>query len=422
MARRGKNHKMSEVAKREERLALMMLTPSFLIIILIAIYPLFTVFRDSFTNRVFASGRPTQFIGLDNYRVLLGLTIKELPPVIDEATGQRAIDPETGEKLYERPVRVLPRMGLNEKDIVQEEERISTWELLVADGDQVEEGQELARRGTQTLTARKAGTAQIEEDVLRIEAPKDMRYRELSQFSLFGKRYVIGATTPDFVKGVKDTVIFTVISVVLETILGLGIALVVSSGFRGRGVMRAAMLVPWAIPTIVSARIWQWMFQPTRVGFFNVIFQTLGLGDGQTVFLREASLQIPALIAVDVWKTTPFMALLLLAGLQLIPQDLYEAADVDGAGKVRQFFNVTLPLLRPALVVALIFRTLDALRVFDIFEALLSRTRYSMASYAQNQLIESQAMGLSSAASVFIFFLIFVFAMMYIRALGVKSE
>ncbi len=355
-----KKRGLSEVAKKEERLALVMLVPSFLIILLIAVYPLFTVFRDGFTNKIFASGEPVEFIRFENYVQLLSVTVKELPPIIDEATGEQAVDPDTGEAVYERPVQILPR--------------------------------------------------------------EPRRYRELAQFNLFGKRYVIGATERDFIKAIKDTVLFTVVSVVLETILGLGIALVVNSGFKGRGLMRATMLVPWAIPTVVSARIWQWMFQPTRAGFFNVIFDMLGWGDGQLAFLREASMQLPAIIAVDVWKTTPFMALLLLAGLQLIPGDLYEAADVDGAGKLRQFFSITLPLLRPALVVALIFRTLDALRVFDVFQVLLSRTRYSMASFAQDQLIQYQAGGISSAASVVIFILILVFAIIYIRSLGVEAE
>jgi len=351
---------MSEVAKREERLAFTMLLPAFVVILLIAVYPLYTVFRDSFTNKVFASGQPVEFVGLSNYAELLGMTIKKLPPVIDEATGQQAIDPDTGQPVYERPITVLPR--------------------------------------------------------------EPRRYRELAQFSLFGNSYVIGATQPDFIKSVKDTTVFSLISVFLETILGLGVALVVSSGFKGRGVMRATMLVPWAIITVVSARIWQWMLGPTRTGLVNVILGGLGLTDGQTAFLREASLQLPAIIAVDVWKTTPFMALLLLAGLQTIPSDLYEAADVDGASKVYQFFKITLPLLTPALTVALIFRTLDALRVFDVFQVLLSRTRYSMASFAQDQLIQYQNAGLSSAASVIIFLLIFLFAVLYIRALGVQTE
>lgn len=361
MTKQGKKSGgLSEVARREERLALIMLLPSFIIILVIAIYPLFTVFRDSFTDKIFASGQPVKFVGLENYAQLMSVTVKKLPPVIDASTGQQAIDPDTGQPVYERPINVLPR--------------------------------------------------------------EPRRYRELAQFDLLGNRYVVGATERDFIKGIKDTVLFTVVSVLLETVLGLGIALVVNSGFRGRGVMRATMLVPWAIPTVVSAKIWQWMLGPTRTGFFNVVFDALGLGDGQMAFLREASLQLPAIIAVDVWKTTPFMALLLLAGLQLIPSDLYEAADVDGAGKVRQFLSITLPLLKPALTVALIFRTLDALRVFDVFQVLLSRTRYSMASYAQDQLIQYQAGGVSSAASVVIFVLILIFAVLYIRALGVETE
>ncbi len=360
MARKGTKGHRSEIAKREERLAYTMLLPAFLIILIIAIYPLYTVFRDSFTNKIFASAEPVEFVGLDNYVDLLSINIKELPPVIDPATGQQTTDPDTGQPVYERPINVLPR--------------------------------------------------------------EPRRYRELAQFSLFGKQYVLGATQPDFIKSIKDTLLFTVFSVFLETLLGLGIALVVNSGFKGRGLMRATMLVPWAIITVVSARIWQWMLGPTRTGLFNVILSGLGLTDGQTAFLREASLQLPAIIAVDVWKTTPFMALLLLAGLQTIPWDLYEAANVDGASKLRQFRSITLPLLTPALTVALIFRTLDALRVFDVFQVMLSRTRYSMASFAQDQLIQYQASGMSSAASVIIFVLILIFAIVYIRALGVETE
>jgi trehalose/maltose transport system permease protein len=357
---RAERKGLSEVAKKEERLAILMLLPSFLIILVIAIYPLFTVFRDSFTNKIFASGEPVEFVGAENYVQLLSVTIRELPPVIDEATGEQAIDPETGELVYERAIRVLPR--------------------------------------------------------------EPRRFREMNQFDFAGKRYVIGATERDFIKAIKDTVVFTVVTVALETVLGLAIALVVNSGFRGQAIMRATMLVPWAIPTVVSARIWQWMFQPTRVGVFNVILDSIGIGGGQLAFLRTEALQMPALVLVDVWKTTPYMALLLLAGLQTIPSDMYEAASVDGASKLRQFFNITLPMLRPALVVALIFRTLDVLRVFDVFQVLLSRTRYSMASFAQDQLIQYQNAGLSSAASVVIFALILVFAIVYIRALGVETE
>lgn len=352
--------KISQLQKKEERLAVLLLTPTFIILFVIAIYPLGSVFYNSLTNRKFASSQEISFIGLENYSNLLSLTIKELPPVINPETEEPEIDPETGEVVYERAIQVLPR------------------------------------------------------------DPK--RYRELYQFSLFGKQYVIGATDRDFVRAIGDTFAFTVVTVILETVIGLGVAMVVNTKFKGRGVMRAIMLVPWAIPTAVSSRMWEWMFNSTRTGFINVVFQYLNLGNGQIPFLVDSKWQIPAMITIDVWKTTPFMALLLLAGLQLIPNDLYEAADVDGASKIRQFFSVTLPLLRPTLAVALVFRTLDAVRVFDLFQIVLQNTRYSMASFAFYNLIDSQSMGYSSASSVIIFLMITIFAVIYIRLLGVDDD
>ena len=355
-----KKNASSKLLQREQRLAYLLLLPTFVVLIVVALYPLGLVFVTSFTDRTFASPREPNYVGLNNYTQLLGMTIRELPPLIDEETGLQVVDPKTGGPLYERPLRVLPR--------------------------------------------------------------EPRRYREVTQFSLFGKRYVLGATDPDFIKAVWDTLVFTVVSVLLETILGLGIALVVNSPFKGRGVIRAAMLVPWAVITVVSARMWQWMLAPTRVGVINVIFQMLGLGDGNIAFLTQPEWQLPSIIMVDVWKTTPFMALLLLAGLQLIPDELYEAARVDGAGPMRQFISITMPLLRPTMAVALVFRTLDALRVFHVFQVMLAQSRYSMASYNYYQLIGNRAMGKASAIGVIIFIFIFIFAVLYIRMLGVETD
>ncbi|MBS3810570.1 MAG: sugar ABC transporter permease [Halanaerobiales bacterium] len=350
----------SDLAKEEQRLAYKLLIPAFLILIIIAIYPLGQVFYSSFTDREFASAKKTSFIGLQNYDKLLSFTIKKLPAEIDEETGQKIINPDTGKVEYENPIRVLPR--------------------------------------------------------------KPYLYRPLQEFNLFGNRYVIGSADTDFIKSLYNTLVFTIVSVLLETILGLGIALVVNSEFKGRGMMRAVMLVPWAVITVVSARMWEWMFEPSRIGLFNMLFEKIGLTDGNTAFLSMSEYQLPSLIAVDVWKTTPFMALLILAGLQLIPNELYEAAEVDGANKIKQFFNITLPLLKPSLAVALIFRTLDALRVFDVFQVMLAQKRYSMASYNYFQLISGRNMGMASAIGVIIFILIFVFALLYIKVLGVETE
>ncbi len=182
------------------------------------------------------------------------------------------------------------------------------------------------------------------------------------------------------------------------------------------------MLVPWAILTAVSSRIWEWMFRDTRAGLFNIVLEKAHIIDEPIPWLADSKYQLPAAIAIDVWKTTPFIALLLLAGLALIPSDYYEAASVDGATAWQQFRKITIPLVKPTLAVALVFRTLDALRVFDLFQIVFAQRRYSMASFAYYQLIDSQAAGYSSAASVIIFFIITVFAFMYIRLLGITND
>ncbi len=247
------------------------------------------------------------------------------------------------------------------------------------------------------------------------------RYSPLGELSLAGARLIVGARNPAFILAIVNTVIFAAVTVVFETVLGTLLALLLQGRFRGRGVMRAIMLVPWAIPTVISSRMWAWMFASTRVGFFNVILQRLGLGGGQIPFLELGAWQLPIMCIIDIWKTTPFMALLLLAGLQLIPAELYEAAQVDGVSRPRRFWAITLPLLRQTLAVALVFRTLDALRVFDLFQVVLGESRYSMASFTYYQLIQNRAAGYSAASGVVIFLLIFAFAILYTRVLGFRT-
>jgi len=248
-------------------------------------------------------------------------------------------------------------------------------------------------------------------------------YRTANVIGIGGESGIaISGTDDDFLNATWNTLRFSIASVTLELILGLIIALVVNANFTGRGIMRAAMLVPWAIPTVVSARLWETMFRDNQSGLFNKLFVDLGFIQSSEAWLASATYQLNALVAVDVWKTAPFMALLILAGLQTLPKDIYEAADVDGASKVRQFFTITLPLLRPTIAVALVFRTLDALRVFDVFQVLLGRSQLSMATYNYEQLIQNQAAGYASAIGVVIFILILVFTVIYVRALGVDTD
>src|SRR5919112_2813904 len=155
-------------------------------------------------------------------------------------------------------------------------------------------------------------------------------------------------TDPDWWNAVRNTLVFAFFSVTIETLLGLGIALALNAHFRGRGLLRAAVLIPWAIPTVVSAQMWSWMFNDV-FGIINVILQGLGIVDRPIAWTASPDTALAAVIIVDVWKTTPFMALLLLAGLQMLPTECYEAARVDGIHPVKVFLKVTLPLLKPAL-------------------------------------------------------------------------
>jgi trehalose/maltose transport system permease protein len=219
------------------------------------------------------------------------------------------------------------------------------------------------------------------------------------------------------------TVKFTVIKVAFELVLGLIIALVVNSGFKGRGVMRAMMLVPWAIPTVVAAQMWKWMYDDV-FGVINDGLIRLHIIDEPVAWISQSSTALASVAAVDIWKTTPFVALLLLAGLQVIPNEVYEAADVDGASKWHQFWKITLPLLVPAILVVLIFRTLDALRVFDVFYVFFGSRldTQTMAIYTQNTIVATGDVGYGAAMSVAIFLIIGIFVVIYTTFVRVQEQ
>ncbi|HEY3057892.1 MAG TPA: sugar ABC transporter permease [Chloroflexota bacterium] len=229
-------------------------------------------------------------------------------------------------------------------------------------------------------------------------------------------------TDAQFLNSIKVTVLFTILTVIFEFLLGLLIALVVNSNFKGRGPMRAAMLVPWAIPTVVSAQMWKWMYHDIYGVVNDLLVNKIHLLPGNVAWIADPATAVPAIAAVDIWKTTPFMALLLLAGLQVIPGDIYEAADVDGANPFQQFWRLTLPLLRPAILVALIFRTLDSLRVFDVFYVMFGNRAdtQTMAVYDQQVITAFSDLGYGGAISVAIFLIIGIFVVAYVTFLKVE--
>jgi trehalose/maltose transport system permease protein len=224
---------------------------------------------------------------------------------------------------------------------------------------------------------------------------------------------------PTFRTSLFNTAVFTIASVSLEFVFGLAIALALNRVFIGRGPVRAIALVPWAFPTVISAIMWRLMYQD-QVGIMRYIADQIGLISG-SILSNNTALMIAAIV-VDVWKTTPFMAILLLAGLQVIPEDVYEAARVDGANPMQTFFRITLPLLKPAILVALLFRTLDAWRIYDLFWGMAQRELDSLSTYVYEGVRISQLkISVGNAAAVFIFFSSLLIAFFYIRVLGTRT-
>ncbi|MEO5619601.1 MAG: sugar ABC transporter permease [Cypionkella sp.] len=228
-------------------------------------------------------------------------------------------------------------------------------------------------------------------------------------------RYKGTLVDPAWWNAVWNTVRFSVVSVLCETVLGLIVALVLNAEFKGRGLVRAAILIPWAIPTIVSAKMWAWMLND-QYGIINDIGLKLGLLETKLAWTANADTAMYAVLMVDIWKTTPFMALLCLAGLQMVPRDIYEAAKLDGIHPVKVFFKITLPLIRPALMVAVIFRMLDALRVFDLIYVLTpnSAATKTMSVISRENLIDFDKFAYGSAQSTLLFAILAVFVSLYI--------
>lgn len=223
-----------------------------------------------------------------------------------------------------------------------------------------------------------------------------------------------------WVSSLERTAVFTVASILIETVVAVGLALMLNKRFRGRGFLRAAILIPWAVPTVVSATLWKTMFDP-RQGFVDYLLGGVGLPGAHTTWLAGVTTSWVAIFVADAWKNVPFMAIILLAGLQVIPEEVYEAARIDGAGAWQSFRRITLPLLKPALGVALIFRTLQAFLIFDVIYIMtgggpgVSTQTISFLNW-QEFLIDTD-FGYGGAISVVLVLIALAIAAVYVRAL-----
>lgn len=220
-----------------------------------------------------------------------------------------------------------------------------------------------------------------------------------------------------FWQSVVFTLVFVLVSVSFELFFGLIFALLLNETIPGRGFMRVAILIPWAIPVAISARIWQLIYN-YDFGVFNYLVLKLGISNQQISWLGSTVGAFFSIVISDVWKTTPFMTIIILAGLSTISNDLYKQAMIDGTNFIQRFFRITLPLLKPVLVVALLFRTIDAIRIFDLVYVLTGGgpggSTTSLSLYAYNYLVSGDY-GYGSAVSVIVFLLAALLAILYIQ-------
>jgi multiple sugar transport system permease protein len=250
--------------------------------------------------------------------------------------------------------------------------------------------------------------------VVYLSLHKKLLIFDISKFTGL-ENYAFLVQDDRFWNALKNTFYFTAVSVTLELLLGLAIALLINRAFSLKGLIRAAVLIPWAIPTVVSARMWEWMYNTD----FGVLNYLLGI---KINWLGSPFWALHAAIIMDVWKATPFVVILLTAGLQVIPLELYQAAQLDGAGNWALFRRVTLPLLKPVIMVVLIFRTLDAFRIFDAIYVLTgggpANATETLSIYAYKVLFQTLQFGYGSTLSVMVFLCTGCISILYIKLLS----
>lgn len=253
-------------------------------------------------------------------------------------------------------------------------------------------------------------------------------YRMILTLPWLGQKFIGWENYQDLVgdpvalQSLLTSMIFVAVTTPVEVLLGLGMALLLNESFRGRGWLRAIVLVPWAIPTVVSSQMWRFIFND-RYGLFNFVL----FGDATDRYwapLAEPGLALASIMVADIWKTTSFAALIILAGLQVIPGELYEAASIDGASAWQKFRHITLPLVKPALLLALLFRTIDALKVFDLVFVMTqggpADTTNVLQFHGYKKSFAEGMIGYGSTIAVAVFMLSLILSLLYIRLLGAR--
>lgn len=418
----------------EGQLAFVLILPALLIIICIAVYPILrTVWNSFFDLRLNHPTRNTTTLSysldLEKYTDGIYTLTSQLSRALkssDNADEKAAVEKlqalvETEEAaLFSTPER---RAQADEVDrLISAYEPIPSDELrfMTLSADEisgfklfVEEAHHLAE---EAMSVAEDTNKQLSRAAQALDA-LDFAIVEPNYIGL--SNYVKYFQDSRLWTSVANTTIFTVVAVFFELCLGILIALLMNQKFRGRGLVRASVLIPWSIPASTSATIWKFMYDG-QYGIVAKFFAMLGIIPSASYILTTRAGSLFGMIFSDVWKTTPFMALLLLAGLQTIDLSLYEAAKVDGSGKFRSFFSITLPLLKPTILVSILFRTLDTFKAFDLMSVMTygANDTESISLFAYKIMFAQMDFGGGSTISIILFLMVMLICLFYIKVLG----
>lgn len=423
-------HNVNRMKRKEKIAAYLLVAPSLLLILAIAIFPVLQSFYYSlFDLRL---NHPAKSSVHWDYNLNLETYLNYYPFLIQdlENTIQQVDEPlkselqEVAEKLHNLDQNVRRDAGKAYEKVNQllfqfktPPASLSLVKISDETAQQFESTIQMVNRRLQSLE--KLESIDGAEELLGLASGLQGSVIEPNFIGL--KHYMKQLQNERMWSSLWNTVVFTVISVAIEFVLGLWIALLINKAFFGRGLVRATVLIPWAIPTAVSAMMWKFLYDGQN-GIVAKFFAEIGLIDSMGSLLTSEAGAMFAVILADVWKTTPYIALLLLGGLQIIPHSLYEAAAIDGAGKWKQFTTITLPMLKLSILVALLFRTLDAFRVFDLIYVLTgggpANSTETISIYAYKVMFAQTNFGAGSALAVIVFICVAIISMIFVKLLG----
>lgn len=422
--------KKSKKKKSDAKVGYLLVAPALLLILAISIWPViqsfyFSLFdlrlNDPTKSAVHLDYQLDMDRYLQNYPFLIGAINSEINK--GNATDELGTIKSTLEELDVR-IQEKPKAAEN-YDLINE--KLDNYENIPEDMKYVEIEQSVAEEFTTSVkdinSELKAinGEGNLEQGDKIVGLASSLNDIVVKPNFIGFEHYKENFTDKRMWKALWNTSVFTFISVLAELILGLAIALLINKAFMGRGLIRASILIPWAVPTAVAALMWKFLYDGQN-GIVAKLFEDVGLIERMTVLLTTDTGAMFSVIFADVWKTTPYMALLILAGLQTIPSSLYEAASIDGANKWKQFLTVTLPLLKTSILVALLFRTLDAFRVFDLIYVLTgggpANSTETISILAYKVMFSQTNFGEGSALSVIVFLCVAIISAIFIKLLG----